>query len=211
MRLRDDEHPWIVCPRRLLSLRKGNGPDYQEHVKKQLVHYSGLPKGQRHRAWSEVKMKVATVTEDEQSKSFDYSFDYILAGSQRMPVKQVGALLKLSERKIQSLAEENGFTLARRNNELWVDDFPAPPIVIVEIMTSSTSGGDKKKRTQIGMAFEDAVINGINHQGPGINYRQVWARMVSQLIVVSGRSKGTGSGRKWSLLDELEFPTLRRQ
>jgi hypothetical protein len=27
---------------------------------------------------------------------------------------------------------------------------------------------------------------------------------------VSGRSKGTGSGRKWSLLDDSRFPTLRR-
>jgi len=34
------------------------------------------------------------------------------------------------------------------------------------------------------MAFEDAVL-GKPHQGPGINYRQVWARMVSQLVVKS--------------------------
>ena len=31
-----------------------------------------------------------------------------------------------------------------------------------------------------------------------------------QRLNVSGRSKGTGSGRKWSLLDESRFPTLRR-
>jgi hypothetical protein len=52
-------------------------------------------------------------------------------------------------------------------------------------MTSSTSGGDKKKRTQIAMACEDAILNGMDHNAPGINYRQVWARMVSQLIVKS--------------------------
>ena len=28
---------------------------------------------------------------------------------------------------------------------------------------------------------------------------------------VSGRSKGTGSGRKWSLLDDSRFPILRRR
>jgi hypothetical protein len=28
---------------------------------------------------------------------------------------------------------------------------------------------------------------------------------------VSGRSKGTGSGRKWSLWDDSRFPTLRRR
>jgi len=203
LRLKENEQPWIVCPRRLLSLRKGKGRDYQTDVKKHLLHYAGLPAGQKHRAWAEVKMKVATITEDEQSKSFDYSFDYVLAGSQRKRIAEISELLKLSDQKIQSIAEENGFTLARRDDVLWVEDFPAAPIVIVEIMTSSTSGGDKNKRTQIGMAFEDAVIKGSQHLAPGINYRQVWARMISQLIVKSQVGLAWGGKTIWLLQDVL--------
>ncbi|HOX58186.1 MAG TPA: hypothetical protein PLC99_14975 [Verrucomicrobiota bacterium] len=203
LRLKEGEQPWIVCPRRLLSLRHGQGPDYQTHVKRHVLRYSGLSPERKHRAWSEVKMKVATVTEDEQSKSFDYSFDYVLAGARRMPLQEVAALLNVTLRKAQSIAEKNGFTLARRENELWIDDAPADPILIVEVMTSSTSGGDKNKRTQIGMAFEDAVINGAHHQAPTINYRQVWARMVSQLIVKSQVGLAWGGKTFWLLQDVL--------
>ncbi|MGI9057395.1 MAG: hypothetical protein ACR2H5_02350, partial [Ktedonobacteraceae bacterium] len=49
---------------------------------------------------------------------------------------------------------------------------------IIEIMTSSTSGGNKDKGTTISGAFQDAIL-GRSHRGPDINYRQVWARMVS--------------------------------
>jgi len=51
-------------------------------------------------------------------------------------------------------------------------------------MTSSTSGANKNKRSQIAQAFEDAMLNK-SHKGPGINYRQVWACMASQLLVKS--------------------------
>lgn len=203
LRLKVGGQPWIVCPRRLLTLRSGKGPDYQTHVKRHLLRYAALSVMQKHRAWLEVKMKVATVTEDEEAKSFDYTFDYVLAGSSRITLKSAAVLLGLSERKTQSVVEANRFTLARRDNELWIDDAPGEPIVIVEIMTSSTSGGDKNKRTQIGMAFEDAVMNGARHQAPTINYRQVWARMVSQLIVKSQVSLAWGGKTFWVLQDVL--------
>jgi hypothetical protein len=76
-------------------------------------------------------------------------------------------------------------------------------VVIVEIMTSSTSGGDKKKRTRIAMACEDAVISPEIHNGPGINYRQVWARMVSQLIVKSQVGLAWNGKTFWLLQDIL--------
>ena len=203
LRLKGNEQPWIVCPRRLLSLKHNAGHDYQTQVKKDLARYASLSNGKRHRAWSEVKMKVATVTEDDQEKFFDYSFDYIIAGEQRMQLSKVAIVLGLSERKTKTIAEQNGFTFAMREGELWIEDFPSQPIVIVEIMTSSTSGGDKKKRSQIAMAFEDAVINGSKHLAPGINYRQVWARMVSQLIVKSQVGLAWGGKTIWVLQDVL--------
>ncbi len=203
LRLKEGYQPWIVCPRRLLSLRTLSGTDYQNHVKRHLLRYAGLAVGQKHRAWSEVKMKVATVTEDDECKWFDYTFDYVIAGTRRMSLKSVAELLKITERKTRSRLEDNGFTLVWQDNELWIDDAPSDPITIIEIMTSSTSGGDKKKRTQIAMAFEDAVINGANHKAPIINYRQVWARMVSQLFVKSQVSLAWGGKTIWLLQDVL--------
>ncbi len=69
-------------------------------------------------------------------------------------------------------------------------------------MTSSTSGGNKRKRTTIPMAFEDAML-GKMHAGPGINYRQVWARMVSQFIVKSEVGSAWGGKTFWVLQDNL--------
>lgn len=203
LQVRKDEQPWIVCPRRLLSLReRQSGIDYQQYVKTQLAKHMGLSIRKSYRAWAEVKMKVDTSTDDEQEKSFDYTFDYVIADSRKIPLSEAAKIIGRTERVAQNIAEKNGFTLAKRG-EFWIEDFPADPVVIVEVMTSSTSGGDKKKRTQIGMAFEDAVLNGGNHNGPGINYRQVWARMVSQLIVKSQVGMAWNGKTIWLIQDVL--------
>jgi len=203
LRVRENEQPWIVCPRRLLSLReRQSGVDYQQYVKAQLAEHMELSNGKSYRAWAEVKMKIDTSTEDDQEKSFDYTFDYVIAGSRKMPLSEVAKIIGRSERVTQNLAKKNGFTLARRG-DVWIEDFPADTVVIVEIMTSSTSGGDKNKRTQIGMAFEDAVLNRGYHNGPGINYRQVWARMVSQLIVKSQVGMAWNGKTIWLIQDVL--------
>lgn len=203
LRVRQNEQPWIVCPRRLFSLRENAAQlNYQDQVKQQLAKYMGLPQGIPYRAWAEVKMKVGTTTEDEQEKSFDYTFDYVIAGSSKIRLSDAAILIGRSEKATQKIAETNGYTLAKRG-EIWIEDFPADPVVIVEIMTSSTSGGDKKKRTQIGMAFEDAVLHPENHQASGINYRQVWARMVSQLIVKSQVGMAWNGKTIWLIQDVL--------
>lgn len=53
------------------------------------------------------------------------------------------------------------------------------------------------------MAFEDAILKGHDHMGPGINYRQVWARMVSQLIVKSQVGVEWGAKTIWVMQDTL--------
>jgi hypothetical protein len=203
LRLREDEQPWIVCPRRLLSLRGPARSQYQTHIKKQLGKYAQLKPGNTYRAWSEVKMKIETTNADDEAKSFDYSFDYIVAGSERKRISDVADLVGKGERTALTIAESSGYTIALRNGEHWIDDFPSDPIVIVEIMTSSTSGGDKKKRTQIAMACEDAIVDPSRHNGPGINYRQVWARMISQLIVKSQVGLAWKGKTFWLLQDVL--------
>lgn len=194
---------WIVCPRRLLALSSSNLSNLQKKIRTELIGYSGLESGVIYRVWSEVKMKVSTIKTDKESKSFDYTFDYIIAGNQRRKLIEVSSIIGKSERICKRIAKENGYTLAWREGEIWIDDFPSGPVVIVEIMTSSTSGGNKSRRTQIGMAFEDAIISGDDHNGPGINYRQVWARMVSQLIVKSQVGLAWGEKTIWVLQDVL--------
>lgn len=202
LRLRDSEQPWIVCPRRLLSL-KGERENYQAHIREQLAKYSNLERGKIYRTWSEVKIKAETINDEDEAKSFDYTFDYVIAGSCQKKLSDIALLIGKGVRATQKIAENNQYTLASRNGELWIDDFPSDPIVIVEVMTSSTSGGDKKKRTQIAMACEDAVVSPETHNGPGINYRQVWARMVSQLIVKSQVGLAWNGQTFWLLQDLL--------
>ena len=147
-------------------------------------------------------MKVGTTTDDEQEKLFDYTFDYVIADSKSILLSEAAKIIGRSECITQRIAEENGFTLAKRD-DFWIEDFPSDPVIIVEIMTSSTSGGDKKKKTQIAMAFEDAILDVQNHNGPGINYRQVWARMVSQLIVKSQVGMAWNGKTIWLIQDTL--------
>jgi hypothetical protein len=203
LQTRVSEQPWIVCPRRLLSLKMGKHSVHQAYVREQLSTYADLEKSKTYSVWSEVKIKTEAATEDEETKSFDYTFDYVLTGIERKRISEVSSLLDIPVNSVQKMAEKNGFTLALRNDEMWIDNFPADPIIIIEIMTSSTSGGNKDKRTQIAMACEDAILHGERHNAPGINYRQVWARMVSQLIVKSQVGMSWGGKTIWLVQDVL--------
>lgn len=71
--------------------------------------------------------------------------------------------------------------------------------VIVEVMTCSTSGGNKSLGTDIQTAFRRAVMAGPNDEiaCPGINIRQVWARMASQMIVKSEAALHWGGRTVW--------------
>lgn len=82
------------------------------------------------------------------------------------------------------------------------------PPVIVEVMTASTSGGNRRKRTDIQSAFCDAVLyaHGILERrggSPGVNTRQVWARMASQMIVKSQIANAWGGSTIWVVQDSL--------
>ena len=203
LQLRQGEQPWIVCPRRLLSLKNGIVSDKQSYVRKQLSNLSTLTSDKKYLAWTEVKIKTETTNNTDESKSFDYTFDYILSGVQKEKLEDVAKLVGLPVSAVKRLATKNGYTLASRNSEIWIDNFPTDPLIIVEIMTSSTSGGNKKNRTQMAMAFEDAILKGVHHKAPGINYRQVWARMVSQLIVKSQVGIAWGGKTIWLVQDVL--------
>jgi len=203
LQIHEHEQPWIVCPRRLFSLKNGNLSEYQSCVRKKLSEYSELNNTKTYKVWSEVKINMEVSTDDDEMKTFDYTFDYVISATEREKVSDIAPLLLLSPEMVKKTAEKNGYTVAYRDAEYWVDDFPADPLIIIEVMTSSTSGGDKKKRTQIAMACEDAILNGMEHNAPGINYRQVWARMVSQLIVKSQVALAWNGKTIWLVQDVL--------
>lgn len=82
------------------------------------------------------------------------------------------------------------------------------PPIIVEVMTASTSGGNKNKRTDIKNAFCNAVLYAAElrdelGQSPSVNSRQVWARMASQLIMKSEIANEWGGCTIWVVQDAL--------
>ena len=82
------------------------------------------------------------------------------------------------------------------------------PPIIVEVMTASTSGGNRARSTDIRSAFANAVLyeHGVIPelgQSPGVNARQVWARMLSQMIVKSEIVNHWGGRTIWVVQDSL--------
>lgn len=206
LQLHPGEQPWIVCPRRILNYRSGVKYDHQEDVKRMLYEKSGLVKGVRYSVWNEIKIKC-DIEDNGEAGHFDYSFDYVITGRERKPVSDIAEIVGMNPAKVMNLLAKSGMTTCYREGEMYCEDFPALPLVIVEIMTSSTSGGNKKDRSQMAQLFEDTIykLNGIPSEpsGPGINYRQVWARMVSQLLVKSQIGKAWGGVTFWVVQDLL--------
>jgi hypothetical protein len=79
------------------------------------------------------------------------------------------------------------------------------PPLIVEIMTCSTSGGNKSKGSDISTSFRKAILTGGDQriESPGVNVRQVWARMASQLIVKAELAMHWGGHTVWVIQDKL--------
>ena len=85
---------------------------------------------------------------------------------------------------------------------------PDSPPVVVETMTCSTSGGNRAHGTDIQGAFKRAVLyahtpNKNAVEGPGVNTRQVWARMASQMIAKSEAANSWGGRTIWVVQDLL--------
>ena len=79
---------------------------------------------------------------------------------------------------------------------------------IVEVMTCSTSGGNRREGTDIQAAFKRAVLYAMGSvddvlAAPGVNVRQVWARMASQMIAKSQAALNWGGRTIWVVQDQL--------
>ena len=188
--------PWIVCPRRLLVMgREAAGERRcQIEIERLTVDLFGYPPGTRLGVWPEVKIKKK-LTGVGEPKLFDSTFDYVL-----MPLGDLGRAenpeldwRKAAKWEAEGYRVENG----------TVRDAPVGAPALVEIMTSSTSGSNKKTETTIPKAFRRAILDGEYAEGPGINYRQVWARMASQLVVKSEVAATWGGAALWVIQDVL--------
>ena len=118
--------------------------------------------------WAETKVKYIGENLTEDNASFDYTFDYVLCRLGRVSLKEASNLTGLSEKELKSKLLAAGHTLALVNDVLTVENFPVGAPFIIEVMTSSTSGGNKKIRIRIPQAFEDFIL-GKDHLAPGIN------------------------------------------
>lgn len=203
IQLKADTAPWIVCPRRLLVLGRERAGERtrQKNSELETLRLLGYPSGTRLGVWPEVKLKYTSVV-NEVIMSFNYTFDYILMPISSVSQSEIEEATGQEWSKLQRIFQNGGYAIANRDSEYYVEDCPTGTPSVIEIMTSSTSGGDKKVRTTIPMAFEDAMLGRL-HNGPGINYRQVWARMVSQLIVKSEIALNWGGKTIWVVQDVL--------
>lgn len=199
----DDMPPWIICPRRLLYMgKKADDRILKGETQTRLIEKCGFPKGTEIGIWAEAKVKYAGESDDEDTSAFDYTFDYVLMPLGKVKQAQAVADSGLEWSILQRNLRDSGHTFALHDGEIYVEDFPVGAPVIVEVMTSSTSGGNKRKRSCIPQAFEDCMLRK-PHLAPGINYRQVWARMASQLIVKSQAAIAWNGKTIWVLQDLL--------
>lgn len=203
IQMNNNSSPWIICPRRLLYMgKKANEDILRSETQKRLLEKCAFPAGTKLGIWSEAKVKYTRECEDEDNTAFDYTFDYVLMPLGQVSQYEAEQASGIPWPELKKVLQASGHTFALREGNWYVEDFPMGAPVIVEVMTSSTSGGNKKKRSCIPQAFEDCLL-GKKHIAPGINYRQVWARMASQLIVKSQAAMDWGGKTIWVLQDLL--------
>jgi hypothetical protein len=205
--IRHADKTWIVCPRRLLGFAPTKDTVLQSQIlqehEQQALLAAGLPAGVELGVWPEVYLNYG----DDES-TINYHFDFVISRLQRR--KSLNSLFssypEMSEDEkemLLSIAKKSRYVTGRMNIDSEADILPdlASPY-IVEVMTASTSGSDTSAGTDIASAFK-ALILGKNHTCPGINKRQVWGRMATQLFAKSALADAWGGKTIWIVQDEL--------
>ena len=171
------------------------------HEREALIK-AGVPRGIELGVWPEVYLQYG-----DDDTSINYHFDFIIAPIQRN--RSFSWLLEsnnIGEDEIEAFkaAAKMGKYLDGRysseKEQAILPDIISP--IVIEIMTASTSGSDKEAGTDIAASFTDA-IKGNNHNCPGINKRQVWGRMATQLFAKSALAEEWGGKTVWLVQDQL--------
>jgi hypothetical protein len=201
------EDVWIVCPRRLLGFKSPSTPpevnqSLKDHEREALIA-AGVPSGVEMGVWSEVYLQYG----DDQS-SINYHFDFVIAPISRdLSFSEMldlhGITLGSDLEELKKSAKIGKYLSGRFSPERPVPILPnLTSPTIIEVMTASTSGSDREAGTDIAAAFTDAIL-GNDHNCPGINKRQVWGRMATQLFAKSALAEAWGGKTIWLVQDQL--------
>ena len=198
---------WVVCPRRLLGFfsKLSKIPNVNEslhaHEREALLN-AGVPKGIELGVWPEVYLQYG-----DNDTSINYHFDFVIAPIQRnKPFSWLLESYNIGEDEVETFkaAAKTGKYLEGRyshdKKQAILPDLTSP--ISIEVMTASTSGSDKEAGTDIAASFTDA-IQGNDHNCPGINKRQVWGRMATQLFAKSALAEEWGGKTIWLVQDQL--------
>jgi hypothetical protein len=202
----DNNHQsrWIVCPRKLFSSSFADlalNANIQAHEAKILLS-AGLPKGIPLGIWGEVYLKDSGV-EDGDDYTVNYHFDYVVCPLVKKTIGEISAELDIEEVDVIFEAKKGGFVKGKACSLSVIEHCPDVTYpIILEIMTASTSGSDTEKGTNISSAFMNA-IRGHSCPSPGINRRQVWGRMATQLFAKSCLAESWGGKTVWIIQNQL--------
>jgi hypothetical protein len=201
---------WVVCPRRLFAAKfDGQGvPSVNRAVQaheRDLLIQAGLPIETEIGTWAEVSLKHRVADAE-----INYHFDYVLA-----PLVETSLSTLLDQRNFVGSTEKDLDELIRiarkggyfrdRKQSLADAVIPLPDLsnlFILEIMTASTSGSDTENSTDMRNAFRNALLVSA-HTSPGINKRQVWGRMVTQLFAKTALAHQWHGRTIWVIQDSL--------
>lgn len=216
------EDIWIVCPRRLFAARNTGSSTpmvnhaFQSHERAILLQ-TDLPRGHDIGIWSEVYVK-----QQVEDAEINYHFDYVVVPLIQSTLRTFLQSFGLAGTPL--IEEIANFSQQMRQKGYYpkgAKDIENVPIrlpmmekpYIFKVMTASTSGSDTQNETDIRSAFRNAILNKA-HESPGINKRQVWGRMVTQLFAKTALAHAWGGETLWIIQDELlkniELTTLLR-
>lgn len=201
-------NPWVVCPRRLLGFKNSTNSIPQTNkalqpYEKDILLSAGIEKGKDVGVWSEIYLRYG----DDETE-INYHFDFIAAPL----IKDVSFQDLFRLYSITDKNEKENIIEAARKGKLFrgkyspekclvaTPDLSSP--IILEVMTASTSGSNTELGTNISTAFTNAIFNR-DHQSPGINKRQVWGRMATQLFAKSAIAEAWNGKTVWIVQDEL--------
>lgn len=214
--IQSGEDIWVVCPRRLFTAKfDGQGIPYINHAlqphERDLLVGAGLPLETEIGVWAEVSLKHRVADAE-----INYHFDYVLAPLIKTSLHLVlNSSIGSSEQNLGELvrlARKSGYFQDVKQNlsNISISLPDLSNLFILEVMTASTSGSDTENSTDLRSAFRNALLN-YEHTSPGINKRQVWGRMVTQLFAKTALAHKWNGKTIWviqdSLLQNIELTT----
>ena len=144
IQLTEADAPWIICPRCLLYMGEKASPQVlRGQTQTRLLEKCGFPRGTEIGIWAEVKVKYTKGKQEEGASTFDYTFDYVLMPLESVTQEQAVSASGIGWKQLERYLRDSGHTFSKRAGETYIEDFPTGSPIIVEVMTSSTSGGNK--------------------------------------------------------------------